>query len=174
MKIQIILLLLLLAAGRTAVAAENVMFNGTLVALPCTLPDGDREIRVNMGTVNAQSLYLQQGMPRVPFTLHLGDCDPAIAGQVSITFAGTEDGALPGYLAIDGDRSGAAGVAIGLESSSGEQIKINQAMAAYPLQAGNNELGFQAYIAGEPEAVKNRMINTGDFISTATLELSYD
>ncbi|MFP3408829.1 fimbrial protein, partial [Pseudomonas sp. SIMBA_065] len=88
----------------------------------------------------------------VPFILHLQDCNPTIAGTVNVTFSGTEDAALPGYLAVDGS---ASGVAIGLDNGKGEQIKVNQATPSYPLLAGNNELNFRAFITGEPEAVKS-------------------
>ena len=165
--------LLILAGWNAAAAENNVKFSGTLVALPCTIPDSDRTIQVHMGTVNAHDLYLHQDMPRVPFTLHLEDCDPTVDATVSVAFTGTEDipGKLPGYLAMDGS---APGIAIGLENSNGEQIKVNHATPPLPLLAGNNELNFRAFIAGEPEAVKSRSIRTGDFSTTATLKIFYE
>ena len=166
--------LLMLAAGRAVAGGENVKFSGTLVALPCTIPDSDRAIRVPMGTINAHDLYLHQAMPRIPFILHLQDCDTRIAGRVSVTFSGAEDAVLPGYLAIDDGLPGASGIAIGLEGAGGAQIKVNQATASYALLSGNNELGFQAFIAGEPEAVKERSIQTGNFSAAAVLEVSYE
>ncbi|WP_244637253.1 fimbrial protein (plasmid) [Pantoea agglomerans] len=173
-KRMIFMALLMLTAGSAVAGGENVKFSGTLVALPCTIPDSDRPIRVPMGNINAHDLYLHQAMPRIPFILHLQDCDTQIAGRVSVTFSGVEDAALPGYLAVDGGQSEASGIGIGLENSNGEQIKVNQATASYALLSGNNELGFQAFIAGEPEAVKERSIQTGNFSAAAILEVSYE
>lgn len=175
MKIKLIFAALLMSVMGSAAAAteNNVKFNGTLVALPCTIPDSDRTIKVNMATTNAHDLYLNQAMPRKTFTVHLEDCDPTIKDKISITFSGAEDAALPGYLALDSGQSTASGVAIGLESSSSEQIKVNQETSAYSILVGNNELSFRAYIAGEPDAIRNRTIVVGSFSATAIITLNY-
>lgn len=177
MKIGIILsALVTLCAwtpGYAKTVADNVKFSGILVALPCTIPDSDQKIPVNMGTINAHDLYLDQTMERVPFVLHLNDCDISLSSKVSLTFTGTEDLALPGFLGIDSG-SGASGIAVGLEDSTGKQIKLNEATGAYSLLQGNNEVALQAYIAGEPEAIRSRAIETGNFSAIATLELNYE
>lgn len=159
---------------RTAVADENVKFSGTLVALPCTIPASDQQIPVHFGTVNVHDLYLGETMPRLPFVLHLNDCDPNVAGRVSVTFSGTGDPELPGLLGLDSSQSGASGVAIGLESAGGDHISLNKSTSAYELSEGDNVLPFRAYIAGEPDALKQQAIQTGDFNTTAVLELSYE
>lgn len=174
MKIKLIFAALLISVVGSAAAVENnIRFNGTLVALPCTIPDSDKTINVHMATINVHDLYLNQAMPRVPFTVHLQECDPTMKGKVNVTFAGVEDAALPGYLALDSSQSTTSGVAIGLENSNSEQIKVNQKTSAYPILVGSNELNFRAFIAGEPDAIRTRTIVTGTFFATATIIFDY-
>lgn len=172
--IGIFMIFMISAMIRTAIADENVKFSGTLVALPCTIPESDQQIPVHFGTVNAHDLYLGETMPRIPFVLHLNDCDPTVAGRVSVTFTGTEDPELPGLLGLDSSQSGASGVAIGLESAGGDRIIVNKSTSAYVLSESDNELPFMAYIAGEPDALKQRAIQTGEFNAVSVLELNYE
>lgn len=78
------------------------------------------------------------------------------------------------FLGIDKNLSGASGIAIGLENSDGEEIKLNHVITSYKLSPGRNELVFQAYVMGEPEAIKDRSIETGDFSAESVLELTYN
>ncbi len=161
-------------AGNNPISEVNVTIKGTVVSLPCTIPDSDKEIPVHMGLTSVQSLYAQQEAQRTPFTLHLINCDIRIQDKVAVTFIGTEDPELPGLLGINGNQTMASGIAIGLEDSNGAEIKLNQKTNPYALLSGNNALGFQAYIAGEPDAIKNKNIVAGNFFATATLQLSYE
>jgi type 1 fimbria pilin len=168
------LMFVIITMMRWANADENIKFSGTLVALPCSIPESDQSIPVNFDTVNAHALYLEQAMPRVPFILHLVDCDTSIAGKVSVTFTGTEDPELPGFLGLESSQSGASGVAIGLESKDGNKITLNKSTPDYALNQEDNELTFKAYIIGEPVALKHQNIKTGKFNATATMELNYE
>lgn len=171
---RIIIILIIFIMIPTAVADENVKFSGTLVALPCSIPESEQQIFVHFGTVNAHDLYLGQKMPRVNFTLHLNDCDPTIAGKMSVKFTGTEDVALPGFLGLESSQSSATGIAIGLEKIDGKKISLNESTSTYVLVQGNNELSFRAYILGEPDALKYRMIQMGSFKAMAVMELNYE
>lgn len=170
------MLLACLFVGVVHAEGGDMTFHGMLVNLPCTIPDADRVIKVHMGSTNAHDLYLHQPMPRVPFILHLEDCNPTVAATVSVTISGLEDttGGLPGYLAIDSEQSGALGIAIGLENGEDAPVKVNETTPSRDLLEGENRLAFQVYIAGEPNAIKNRNINTGSFAATARLDIDYE
>lgn len=176
MKRTLGVFLMLMVSGMMgyAVADENIKFSGTLVSLPCTISGSDLQIPVHFGAVNAHELYLGQTMPRIPFVLHLEDCDPSISDRVNVTFTGIEDQELPGLLKLDSSKSVASGVAIGLENTNGDKISLHKSTQAYVLQQGSNQLAFRAYIAGEPAAIKQRLIQTGEFSAMAVLELSYE
>ena len=137
------------------------------------IPPGEENIRLDFGTVVDKYLYANQRTKSQPFTIHLTECNPAIAATVSITFSGTPSTALPGLLALDAGSS-ATGVAIGLEMSDGRELSLEQTSSATTLSVGENQLRYQAYVRGEPDAIANRNIGFGEFTATASFSLSYE
>lgn len=171
-----ILLLSVLTAGISAsvsAAEDNVKFSGTLVAEPCVIPPGEENVALDFGTVVEKYLYANQRTHSQPFTIHLTECNPDIAGTVSTTFSGTPSAALPGLLALDAS-SGATGVAIGLETQDGNPLPLEQVSPVTALSAGENKLVYQAYVQGEPGAIAAHSIGRGEFTATATFNLSYE
>ena len=142
------------------------------MAEPCVIPPGAENIELDFGTVIDKYLYLNQRTPGKEFALPLDECDLSLGETVSISFNGMESVALPGLLAINsGDVSG---IAIGLETSSGELLPLNQLSGKQRLQPGSNSIRLKAYVRGEPEAIKNKTIGRGQFSATAAFPLSYD
>lgn len=175
MKLKLLFLLLPLhaAIGGCANAEDNLHFSGALVAEPCVIPSGEENISLEFGSVIDKYLYQYHRTHSQTFTLHLTQCDPSVAKTVSVTFHGTESLPLPGLLALDAGSS-ATGIALGLETTKGAAIPINQSTPAVPLTAGENWLSWQAYVQGEPKALKERTITPGEFSATATFELAYE
>ncbi|RJF53864.1 type 1 fimbrial protein [Serratia inhibens] len=151
----------------------NVLYRGSLVAEPCTLMPEDESILLDFGTVIDKYLYLNTRTHSKPFQLHLIDCDTRLGKTVKMTFSGTESVALPGLLALDGS-SEAKGVAIGLETQDGQALALNQQSRGNEIGDGNNTLTLQAYVKGEPEAIKNKAIEQGMFTAVATFSLEYE
>ncbi|OAD98026.1 fimbrial protein [Pantoea sp. OXWO6B1] len=172
MNIKIIIIMLFLLLFKAANAESNLNFHGTLVALPCNIPESDKKIKVSLGVIELHKIYLDQLMPRVPFLLHLRDCDPNVANKLSITFEGGEDKNLLGFLAIN-KNSEASGIAIGLENDAGRQIKINQKNSMYNITGGDNEILFKAYLKADPERIKKRNVSSGSFNASATMKIDY-
>lgn len=153
-------------------AVENMVFRGGLVNAPCTLRPGDEAIALEFRTVIDKFLYSDTRTPSQPFSLHLEDCDVAVATGVKVTFVGTESLPLPGLLALDAS-SVARGVAIGIETSAGQPLALNIKSAAIPLTPGDMTLAFQAYVQAEPTAKASKGIVRGPFTATATFALEY-
>lgn len=167
----LILMLLAASATRDAQALENNLhFSGALVSEPCNLEPQDSELSVSFGSVVEKYLYLNTRTKSVPFTINLKDCDTRLGDKVVLTFKGTENGALPGLLAVTGS---ATGIAIGMETSDGTALPFNQPTPEYTLTNGANSLVLQAYVQGEPEAIAQQKITPGDFTAAATFELAY-
>lgn len=101
MKAILATLVIIMSIGKGVYAkdaVDNIKFSGTLVALPCNISISDQEIRVYMGVINAHDLYSNLPVRRIPFTLHLEDCDTKIANTVDVTFRGLESsGGFFGY-----------------------------------------------------------------------------
>ncbi|WP_394854504.1 fimbrial protein [Serratia marcescens] len=158
--------------GWGAPPAVAVNYRGELVAEPCVIPPGEENIELDFGTVIDKYLYLNQRTAGKEFTIQLTECDLSLGETVSVSFSGTESVALPGLLAISS--GGASGIAIGLENVSGELLPLNQPSGKLRLQEGSNRITLKAYVRGEPEAIKNKSIARGEFVSTATFLLDYE
>lgn len=156
-----------------AAASNNLKLHGALVAEPCTLLPGDDNIQLDFGTVIDKYLYQNQRTLSKPFQLRLMDCDTSLGKTIKMTFSGTESVALPGLLALNGG-SEAKGVAIGLETEDGQALALNQKSHGQVITDGNNTIKLQAYVRGEPEAIKNKAIERGMFTVVATFALEYE
>jgi len=169
----VILAMAAIGPGMAVAADDNVHFTGSLVADPCVIPPGEENIPLEFGTVIDKYLYENQRTHSEVFTLHLTECDPAIAGTVTVTFSGAPSSALPGLLALDGG-SVATGVAIGLENEDGSALKLDEATSPVTVGSGEMQLPFRAYVQAEPQAIANRTITPGEFTATATFSLGYE
>ncbi|HDG9775442.1 TPA: type 1 fimbrial protein [Raoultella planticola] len=164
---------LALLPGFAAQGGENVLFHGALVAEPCVIPPGEENLQLDFGTVIDKYLYLNQRTHGQPFELHLTECDLGLGTMVQVTFSGNENPNLPGLLALDG-ASQASGIAIGMETSEGKSLPLNQTGQKYPLVKGNNRIAFKVYVRGEPGAIANETIERGPFSAVATFRLEYE
>lgn len=156
----------------SAAPMMTVNYSGILVAEPCVIPPGEESLELDFGLVIDKYLYLNQRTPGKVFFLKLTECDISLGETVSISFGGTESAALPGLLAINSKT--VSGIAIGLESASGELLPLNQLSKKLRLKPGSNIITLNAYIRGEPEAIKNKKIGRGQFSALTTFQLSYE
>ncbi|MEE4412021.1 MULTISPECIES: fimbrial protein [unclassified Serratia (in: enterobacteria)] len=163
----------LLLCSVPAGAAENMRLHGALVAEPCVIPPGDETVVLDFDTVIDKYLYMNTRTHGQPFELHLAQCDLSLGKTVKVTFSGNESAALPGLLALNG-ASQASGIAIGMETPQGEPLPINQPGKAQALVSGANILTAHAYVQGEPDALKHKVIERGPFSAVATFSLEYE
>jgi type 1 fimbria pilin len=158
--------------GKQVMATDNIRYFGSLVAEPCTLLPSDGGIVVEFDTVIDKYLYLNGRTLSKPFELHLMDCDIRLGNTVSMTFRGMESLAMPGLLALESSQ--ASGIAIGMETQNGLILKLNKPSDAQAIVNGNNVIRLQAYVQGEPDAIKNKKIERGLFTAVATFSLEYE
>ncbi|MGN7915784.1 fimbrial protein [Enterobacter sp. 22466] len=154
-----------------AEANNNLQFDGTLVATPCTLDPDTTTIQLDFGTVSDKYLYINTRTHSKPFSIRLLDCDLTLGKSVVFTFTGTPDKELPELLGLASKP--ASGIAIGMEQADGTALPINKATPAYQLMTGDNTFTFKGYVQGEPSALQKHSIGRGDFSATATFTLDY-
>lgn len=163
-----------LLLGSFAQAADNLEFSGALVEAACNLHLGDEDIELNFNSVIDRYLYRYGMTPARPFELRLDDCDDSVLSRVTLSFSGTESTELPGLLAFDAT-SMARGVAVGLQTGSGQPLAINDSNGLrMALTTGDMVIPLQAYLKIEPTALSNQSIELGDFKATAFFALDYD
>lgn len=171
------LLLVQCFASMPAIAADtnknNLRLYGALVAEPCVVAPGGEEIHLEFGTVVDKYLYLNTRTLGQPFEIRLAECDLSLGNGVKLTFVGSENGALPGLLAIDAS-SKAKGIAIGLETPEAKPLALNKEGGKWLLQKGSNVLALKAYVQGEPKALASKTIGRGPFNAVATFRLEYE
>ncbi len=93
----------------------------------------------------------------------------AVQYSVKVTLTGTEDSGQPGFLALDGT-SGAQGVGIGMETTDGTAVAINNTTGVtFVLNDGNNSLNFRAWL----QAKEGREVTPGDFTAQLTATFEY-
>ncbi|MBH1931209.1 fimbrial protein [Serratia rubidaea] len=154
-------------------STDNTFFHGALVAEPCVILPGEESISLAFFPLLDTDLYLNKRTRGQQFYLHLTGCDISQVNTVRVMFSGNEDPALPGLLAL-ASSSQASGIAIGLESSDGEFISLNQKGPRYNLLKGDNVFDFNAYVQGEPEAIAKKRIRRGAFRAIATFNVEYE
>lgn len=157
----------------TAWSADNMRLHGALVFEACNIQAGDENQDISLGMTPDRYFYLHQRTQGRVVNIHLVNCDATVASNVTATFTGTENAALPGLLAFDAG-STAAGVAVGLETQGGRFLPLNVAGDKTPLNNGSNIITVSAYLQGEPGALANQSITRGAFTATTTFLLDYN
>ncbi|MEY0891466.1 fimbrial protein, partial [Providencia rettgeri] len=114
----LILMFMLSYIGSASAIPDNLHFHGILVEEPCIIKPGDESVRLDFGNVPDKNLYAYGRTVSEAFTINLSECDTSVGKSVNVTFSGTANMALPGYLALQSS-SNASGFAIGIEDADG-------------------------------------------------------
>ncbi|WP_249534754.1 fimbrial protein, partial [Escherichia coli] len=104
---------------------DNLHFTGNLISKSCTpVINGSQLAEVHFPAIAASDLMNLGQSERVPLVFQLKDCHSSTLFNVKVTLTGTEDSALPGFLAFDSSSS-ASGAGIGIETAAGTSVPIN-------------------------------------------------
>lgn len=167
---NIVAILLLLVSPLSF--ASDIHFSGALIAEPCVIEEGDDALELDFGNIIDRELYINHRSITKPFTLNLIGCSNDTAKTVAISFSGKESDQLAGFLATN-PGGGASGIAIGMETLSGQPVLINKTAPPVSIETGRTLILIRAFIQGEPNAVRDRSISSGNFSAIATFSLNY-
>ncbi|MGU0043763.1 fimbrial protein [Escherichia coli] len=160
--------LMLLGSG-TTIAGDNLHFTGNLISKSCTpVINGSQLAEVRFPAIAASDLMNLGQSERVPLVFQLKDCHSSTLFNVKVTLTGTEDSALPGFLAFDSSSS-ASGAGIGIETAAGIGANHNTTGVTLPLNQGNNSLNFNTWL----QAKSGRDVTSGGFSATVTATFEY-
>ncbi|QUG77713.1 fimbrial protein [Erwinia sp. E602] len=169
-----LLLTLAVRADEAILIGGEIRFHGRVVALPCSIAPGDETLQVDFKQLSTEDLYLNKQTRPVGFTLHLINCSTTVYKTVTVTFSGERSQALPESLRVHSNASGGtAGIAIDLRQDNGNPLTLDQPTPATDLTRGSMQLGFQALVRGEPDALQQHNLQLGPFTSTASYTLNY-
>lgn len=157
-----------------AANSNDIQYSGTLIALPCTVDPIYENFGVNFGgninsrdLVDGQRRYSQQDI-----LFHLTDCDTSLGNTISAKFSGVSTTAN-GLLNVDAG-SQASGIAVGLETSGGVALPINNAQVdpVIPITQGEMTIRIRSYLQAV-EGATVESIDPGFFQATLTYTLIY-
>lgn len=156
----------LLLPGSVVIADEiRLNFSGNLIVPTCELTVDNPEQTVKFDEYSKKDLMATGRSAAMPFYITVKTC--ASASKINIIFKGQEDAQASGKLAVSG---AASGIAVGLETSADEPIKLNTDTLSFNISGGTQErLPFKAYVLRLP----NNTIEAGSFSAVANFELSY-
>ncbi|MTC61466.1 fimbrial protein [Providencia rustigianii] len=161
-----------LSSSVIADSSTDIYYEGTLIALPCTIEPGTIDPYYDMGVIPTKSLYRFTRTSGTVITFELKDCDTSLGKTISASFSGTVND--EGLLKFT-PSSEAKGAAIGLEYLNGNSILIDgKASYIVPLVDGDMVIRFKAYVQGERNALVNRKLVPGDFTALMTYTLNYE
>lgn len=66
------------------------------------------------------------------------------------------------------------GLLVGLETAGGKLLALNKTHDMGTLVKGDNLIGFNAYLQGEPKALAERSIGLGAFHAVLNFTISYE
>lgn len=159
----------------TSYAGETtVRLHGTLATEACLIAPEDKSLEVDFGMIVDKALYEHQRWVSETFTIHLINCDVKLGSYVQTTFKGEESAALPGMLAVS---PAEMGIAIGIETTSGQQILINRddnsGKYVQGISNGTSALVFRGWVQGEPDSLSDKTVQKGVFSAVTTFQLEY-
>lgn len=167
----------------TVNAAEQgsgtITFSGAVIDAPCSVNPDASEQDVYLGQVALHQLSDGGSSKPRDFKINLENCayidDGAevpegralVAPSVKVKFEGVPaDGDDDTAFATRGD---ASGIGVVITDKSGKPIKVGGESDARELLAGNNALGFSAYVLG-----MGKDVSVGEFESIVDFSLSYE
>lgn len=155
---------------------NKIQISGNLIDAPCVLEiggAGQTEQTVDFSSVVKNKLYRSGRSDNKVFHIKLLKCDVRGGSLASFTFSGAEDAGLPNHLAV----TGVTGVGIGLASydidGSQENLPLNKPSPGFKYDGGTNTYNIVAWVEGEPNAIAQKTISSGDFSATLNIQVSY-
>lgn len=136
-------------ADVTTVNGGNVHFKGELVNAACAVSTDSSNQEVNLGQYRTASFAkIGDTSAKIPFTIVLNDCDPAVAATAAVAFSGQLDSEDNTLLAVasanNADTASGVGIEI-LDNTSATLAPNGTAFsAAQNLTEGTNTLHFSA------------------------------
>ncbi|EPL0050183.1 fimbrial protein [Escherichia coli] len=158
--------------------ASELAFSGNLLDRPCQIDPAETSREVTFMDTAARLYYSWPGKSyEEKFRVKLINCHASTMGKVvKLTFSGTEETALPGYLQVTGINRGRLGIGI-IDTDGSSLLKLNQVHnrgQGNKVEADSITLNFKAFVQATPEAVRNKTVQPGDYSSTVTFELLYE
>ncbi|WP_256114192.1 fimbrial protein [Escherichia coli] len=160
-----------------SVHASELGFKGNLLDRPCQIAPSSAAQDVTFRETATPLYRVWPGKSyEEKFQIKLINCHVSTMGKVvQLTFKGTEEPKLPGYLRVSGVNSGKLGIGI-IDTDGSSLLKLNQVHnggQGNKVEKDSVTLDFKAFVQATSEAITNKAVQPGDYSATATFELLY-
>ncbi|ATA24802.1 hypothetical protein AWC36_12165 [Brenneria goodwinii] len=145
----------------------DVRVHVKVIDSPCVLSADSENIEVDLGEESKKDLETHDYGAWHDFSIQLTGCNIQTLQNVSVSFSGAEETALPGRLALN-PASIARGVAIGIYYNN-QLIPLDNSTDWIPLYNGDNALNFNARV----EKIGGVTLTTGNYSAAVNFKLSY-
>lgn len=157
--------------------ASELGFKGNLLDRPCQIDPSSVAQDVSFRETATSLYHAWPGKSyEEKFQIKLVNCHTSTMEKVvQLTFKGSEEPELPGYLQVSGVNSGKLGIGI-IDTDGSSLLKLNQVHnggQGNKVEQDSVTLDFKAFVQATSEAITNKTVQPGDYSSTATFELLY-
>lgn len=157
--------------------ASELGFKGNLLDRPCQIDPSSVAQDVTFRETATPLYHAWPGKSyEEKFQIKLVNCHATTMGKVvELTFKGTEEPELPGYLQVSGVNNGKLGIGI-IDTDGSSLLKLNQVHnggQGNRVDKNSVTLNFKAFVQATSEAITNRTVQSGDYSTSATFELLY-
>lgn len=136
-------------ADTVTVNGGNVHFKGDLVNAACAVSTSSSNQTVQLGQYRTAAFTaVGDTSAKIPFTIVLNDCDPAVAATAAVAFSGQVDATNKTLLAVASDDNSDTASGVGIEILDNTSATLSPDgstfSAATNLVQGTNTLRFTA------------------------------
>ncbi len=170
-------LLLTFSAG-----AVNITFDGELLDRPCQIDSGSLNQTVQFLERPVKDFQVSPGKgPAEKFSIRLVDCNTSsIWKTVKLKFSGDNEPGMKEksgwFLRVSGENQGK--LAVGLLDTDGvTPLKLGDAhnnSQGTQIEGNSVTLNFKAFVQATPDALAQKSVIPGSYVSTANFELFYE
>lgn len=163
-------------------SAITVNFDGELLDRPCQIAQGSLGQTVEFKARPVKDFQFIPGRsPAQTFKIRLIDCDmTSIWKTVKLKFSGDRESNMAGqadyFLSVGGVNRGKLAVGL-LDTDGATLLKLgaeHNNSQGTPISGNALDLNFKAFVQATPEAIADKSVQPGEYMSIANFELLYE
>lgn len=163
-----LLIALLMVRALADAGSTDVVFRGTLRAVPCLVDMESVEQTVAFSPIVARHFTHHHQSYPADFSIWLKECDLSVGSQVSVTFFGEKDAVNPALFALIGT---VEGLGLAITDGQGDTVLPGAIQQAVELTGTENQL---MWLARLQRTTTTGEVTLGEYSAMITFQLQYE
>ncbi|MCW0310485.1 fimbrial protein [Pantoea ananatis] len=159
---------LLVVRAKADAGSTDVVFRGTLLAVPCLVDMDSVDQTVAFSPVVARHFTNNHQSYPVDFSIALKACDLSVGSQVSVTFFGDKNAVNSALFALNGTVEG-----LGLAVNDGQGNVVLPGVLQPPVELTDTENRL-VWLARLQRTAANGEVTLGEYSAMITFQLQYE